>query len=221
MSTLTGATEANRFPVLADLIAPSRLDSARDALLNVALVLGGVGFVALAAQITIPTTPVPVTAQTLAVILVGSALGASRGVLSLTLYVLLGFFLPIYADGGSGTVGEIGSVAGATGGYLIGFIFAAGVVGWLSERGRDRKIPTAFLAFMVGQLIIFAFGLIGLKMAAPGLVEVGYMANSSWSTVIHDGFTIFIGWEAIKAAVAALLMPAAWKIADLRQDRNS
>lgn len=221
MSAFSGSVAAPRSPVLADLIATSRISSLRDFLLNAAMVLGGVGFVALLSQITLPTVPVPVTAQTLGVIVVGSALGASRGVISMLLYVLLGFFLPIYADGASGTVAEIGSVAGATGGYLIGFIFAAGVVGWLSERGDDRRVITALGSYVVGLLIIFAFGLVGLKLAAPGLVEAGFMVNSSWSVVIEDGFTFFIGWEVLKAVVAALLLPAAWKIADSRRGRSS
>lgn len=221
MSASSGSVAAPRSPVLADLIATSRISSLSDFLLNAAMVLGGVGFVALLSQITLPTVPVPVTAQTLGVIVVGSALGASRGAISMLLYVLLGFFLPIYADGASGTVAEIGSVAGATGGYLIGFIFAAGVVGWLSERGDDRRVITALGSYVVGLLIIFAFGLIGLKLAAPGLVEAGFMASNTWSTVIEDGFTFFIGWEVLKAVVAALLLPAAWKIADSRRGRSS
>ena len=221
MSASPGSVAAPRSPVLADLIAPSRIDSVRDFLLNAAMVLGGAAFVALLSQITLPTVPVPVTAQTLGVIVVGSALGASRGTISMLVYVALGFFLPIYADGASGTVGEIGSVAGATGGYLIGFIVAAGVVGWLSERGDDRRVITALGSYVVGLLIIFAFGLVGLKLAAPSLVEAGFMASASWSTVIEEGFTIFIGWEVLKAVVAALLLPAAWKIADSRKDRSS
>ena len=221
MSASSGSVAAPRSPVLADLIATSRISSLSDFLLNAAMVLGGAAFVALLSQVTLPTVPVPVTAQTLGVIVVGSALGASRGSISMIVYVLLGFFLPIYADGASGTVAEIGSVAGATGGYLVGFIFAAGVVGWLSERGDDRRVITALGSYIVGLLIIFAFGLVGLKMAAPSLVEAGFMANTSWSTVIEDGFTFFIGWEVLKAVVAALLLPAAWKIADTRRGRSS
>jgi biotin transport system substrate-specific component len=221
MSALSGYAPENRSPVLADLIAPSRVRSVNDFLLNAVMVLGGAGFVALLAQITIPTVPVPVTAQTLGVILVGSALGASRGTISLAVYVLLGFFLPIYADGASGTVAEIGSIAGASGGYLIGFVFAAGLVGWLSEHGDDRRVITALGSYVVGLLVIFAFGLVGLKLAAPALVEAGFMASTSWSTVIEDGFTFFIGWEVLKALAAALLMPAAWKLADLRNSRDS
>jgi biotin transport system substrate-specific component len=221
MSAFPGIAPEHRYPVLADLIASSRIRSLNDFLLNALMVLGGAGFVALLAQITIPTVPVPVTAQTLGVIVVGSALGASRGAISMAVYVLLGFFLPIYAAGASGTVAEIGSIAGASGGYLVGFIFAAGLVGWLSERGDDRRVITALGSYVVGLLVIFAFGLAGLKLAAPALVEAGFMANASWSTVIEDGFTVFIGWEVLKAVVAALLMPAAWKVARYRNSREA
>ena len=206
--------------VLGDLIAPAQVRSVTDFLLNALLVLGGVGFVALLAQVSIPTMPVPVTGQTLGVILVGSALGAARGVISMLLYIALGLFLPILAGGESGVLNAIGTASGATAGYLIGFVVAAGVVGWLSERGRDRKFDSALGAFVVGELIIFAFGLVGLKLAAPALVEAGFMESSSWGTVIEDGFVFFFGWEILKAAIAALLMPAAWKVADLRRSRQ-
>lgn len=209
MSTLSSTVEAPRVPVLADLIANTWV-------LNVVLVLGGALFTALCAQIVIPMTPVPMTGQTLAVVLVGAALGWKRGMAALALYMVLGFVLPFYAEGGSGieNITGIGSAAGATGGYIVGFIFAAGAVGWLAERGSDRKVLTAFLSFVVGQMIIFAFGLAGLKLAAPELVEFGVMSSTSWSTVLHDGFTIFIIGGLVKAAIGSVLMPAAWKLAE-------
>ncbi len=209
MSTLSNTVEAPRVPVLADLISNVWVK-------NFVLVLGGALFTALCAQIVIPMTPVPMTGQTLAVMLVGAALGWKRGMAALTLYMVLGFFLPVYSDGGSGidNITGIGTIAGATGGYIIGFIFAAGAVGWLAERGSDRKVLTAFASFIVGQLIVFGFGLAGLKLAAPELVEIGAMSSASWSTVLHDGFTIFIIGGLVKAAIGALLMPAAWKLAE-------
>lgn len=215
MSTLSTAESAPRVPVLADAFASTKVRSA-------VAILGGALFTALCAQITIPMTPVPMTGQTLAVMLVGSALGWKRGMAALTLYMVLGFGLPFYADGGSGidNITGIGSVAGASGGYIIGFIFAAGAIGWLAEHGSDRKIPTAFLSFIVGQLIIFAFGLAGLKMAAPELVSLGFMESSNWSTVIHDGFTIFIIGGLVKAAIGAILMPTAWKIESSLNERK-
>lgn len=211
MSTLSNLENAPRVPVFADAFSNSWANAwVRTAV----LVTGGALFTALCAQITIPMTPVPMTGQTLAVMLVGAALGWKRGMAALALYMVLGFVLPFYADGGSGidNITQIGSAAGATGGYIIGFIFAAGAVGWLAERGADRKVLTAFVSFIAGQLIIFGFGLAGLKLAAPELVSLGFMESSNWSTVLHDGFTIFIIGGLVKAAFAAVLMPAAWKL---------
>lgn len=203
MSTLSNAVAAPRATVLADLFAGTRVR-------NALLIVGGAFFTAICAQITIPMTPVPMTAQTLAVVLVGSALGARRGAAALALYAALGLFLPVFADFSSG----LSVLTGATGGYIVGFIFAAAAVGWLAERGSDRRVLTAFLSFVAGQAIIFAFGLAGLKLAAPGLVEVGVMESAGWAAVIHSGFTIFIVGGLVKAAVGALLMPAAWRLAE-------
>ncbi len=196
MSTLSHAVDSPRVPVISDAFASSRVRTAL-------LVLGGALFTALMAQITIPMEPVPMTGQTLAVVLVGSALGAKRGMAALLLYALMGLMLPVYAEGNSG----VDVIWGASGGYIIGFIFAAYAVGWLAEHGTDRKFVTAFLSFVVGQLIIFAFGLAGLKLAL----------DMSWADTIYHGFTVFILGGLVKAGVGALLMPAAWKIAEKRQ----
>jgi biotin transport system substrate-specific component len=179
--------------VLADLIPGVRY---RDAV----LVVGGVVLMAILAQISIPVppSPVPITGQTLGVGLIGATLGARRGMLSLTLYALAGLFLPIYSEGESGS--DI--LFGATGGYILGFIFAAGLVGWMAERGSDRHVLTAFAAFIAGQLVIFAFGLAGLKIST----------GESWSWVIHNGFAIFIVGGIIKAIIGALLLPGAWRL---------
>jgi biotin transport system substrate-specific component len=192
MST-PAATALPRHAVLADALPGARV---RDAV----LVLGGALLTALFAQIAIdvPPSPVPITGQTLAVGLVGATLGARRGASSLGLYALLGLALPFYADGGSGW----DVIWGASGGYIIGFIVAAGAIGWLAERGADRVVVTAFLAFCVGQLIIFAFGLVGLKLAV----------DESWSWTIHNGFVIFIFGGVVKAAIGALALPSAWRI---------
>jgi biotin transport system substrate-specific component len=182
-----------RHAVLADALPGARV---RDAV----LVAGGALLTALFAQIAIdvPPSPVPITGQTLAVGLVGATLGARRGASSLGLYALLGLFLPFYADGESGW----DVVWGANGGYIVGFIFAAGAIGWLAERGADRVVLYAFLAFVVGQVIIFAFGLVGLKLAV----------DQSWSWTIHNGFAIFIFGGLVKAAIGALALPSAWRI---------
>ena len=180
-----------RYPVLADALPGARV---RDAV----LVVGGALLTALFAQIAIdvPPSPVPITGQTLAVGLVGATLGARRGASSLGLYALLGLFLPFYADGESGW----DVVWGASGGYIVGFIFAAGAIGWLAEHGADRRVVLTFLAFVAGQLVIFAFGLAGLKIAV----------GESWGWTIHNGFSIFIVGGLVKALVGAVALPSAW-----------
>ncbi len=182
-----------RRTVLADAI-PGAL--ARD----IALVIGGALFMALMAQVTIrmPGELVPITGQTLGVGLVGATLGARRGVSSMSLYVVLGLFLPVYADGGSG----FDVIWGASGGYLVGFVLATYVIGLLAERGADRKVMAAFAAFVAAQLIVFGIGVPWLKVSA----------DLTWGDAIHSGFTIFILGGLIKAAVGAAVLPSAWRL---------
>ena len=188
---MSAFASAPRRAVLADVIPGARV---RDAI----LVLSGALLTALFAQIEIkvPGSPVPITGQTLAVGLVGATLGLRRGMASLTLYALLGLFLPFYSGGDSGW----DVIWGASGGYIVGFIFAAGFIGWMAEHGADRNVVLAFVAFVGGQLIIFAFGLVGLKLAV----------DESWGWTIHNGFTIFIVGGLVKAAVGAAVLPSAW-----------
>ena len=187
------ASALPRYGVLADTLPGTRV---RDAV----LVAGGALLTALFAQIAInvPPSPVPITGQTLAVGLVGATLGARRGASSLALYAVLGLFLPFYADGESGW----DVIWGASGGYIVGFVVAAGVIGRLAERGADRRVALAFLAFVAGQLVIFAFGLAGLKLAV----------GETWGWTIHNGFAIFIVGGLVKAAVGAVALPSAWRI---------
>ena len=182
---------APRHTVLADVIPGARV---RDAI----LVVSGALLTALFAQIAInvPGSPVPITGQTLAVGLVGASLGLRRGMASLSLYAVLGLFLPFYADGDSGW----DVIWGASGGYIVGFILAAGFIGWMAERGADRSVVLAFVAFVGGQLLIFAFGLAGLKIAV----------DESWGWTIHNGFTIFIVGGLVKAAIGAIVLPSTW-----------
>jgi biotin transport system substrate-specific component len=179
--------------VLADAIPGART---RDA----ALILGGALLTALGAQIAIdvPPSPVPITGQTLAVVLAGAALGSRRGAASQALYLILGLFLPVYSEGNQG----FDVVWGATGGYIVGFIVAAAIVGALAEHGADRRPLLAFGAFVGGQLAIFAIGVPWLKVAT----------DMSWGDAIHNGFTIFIVGGIVKAILGGLAMPAAWRL---------
>jgi biotin transport system substrate-specific component len=193
MAIASAPTLPRRGLVLADAIPGARV---RDAV----LVLAGALFTSLLAQIAInvPPSPVPVTGQTLAVGLVGATLGARRGTAAMLLYALMGLVFPVYAEGGQGW----DVITGASGGYILGFIVATGVVGYLAERGADRKALTAFVSFVAAQLIVFAFGLAGLKLAV----------GQDWGWTIHNGFSIFIVGGVIKALVGAAVLPSAWSI---------
>jgi biotin transport system substrate-specific component len=165
------------------------------------LIAGFALLTALAAQIRIPLpfTPVPITGQTFAVLLAGAALGSVAGAASQALYVLLGAVgLPFYAGGTSGwTV-----ATGATGGYLVGFIVAAWVVGALAERRQDRTIATAVPAFLLGSVVIHLFGVPWLAAT----LDVG------WTEAAGLGSVPFIPGDLAKIAVAGLLLPAAWRL---------
>ena len=196
MSTLSNTVSAARVPVLADSFANTWVK-------NAALVFGGALFMVLCQQISIavPPSPVPITGGTLGVMLIGSALGSKRGVSAMGLYLLMGLFLPVYSEGREGIDVLVNS---ASSGYFLGFLVSSYVVGWLAERGGDRKFMTAFISFVFAQLIIFGFGLAGLKLNT----------GEEWGWVIHNGFTIFIIGGLVKAAIGAITMPAAWKLAE-------
>lgn len=178
---------------------------------HVALMIAGALFIALTAQAVIPLNPVPITGQTLGVLLVGGALGTKRGGFATLLYVLMGFFLPVYAGHAQGIQHIIGSsgghlVLGATGGYLIGFVFAGALVGRLAELGWDRNVVGAAAAFVVGNLVIYAFGVPWL-MLATGLGLDGAIAG---------GLSPFLLGDGLKILAAAALFPAAWWIVGRR-----
>ncbi len=162
------------------------------------LLLGGAVLIAIAAQISIPLpfSPVPVTGQTFAVLLMGAAFGSRRGVAAVGIYIAAGLlYLPVFASG----VGGPARLFGPTGGYLLGFIAAAWLVGWLCERGLDRKLSTATLAMLLGTVIIYLFGLPWLAMF------VGI------DNVLMMGLVPFIPGAIIKLVAAAAVLPTAWK----------
>jgi biotin transport system substrate-specific component len=183
--------------VLADLL-PGAL--VRDAL----LVVGAAGFIGLLAQISIHLsfTPVPITGQTLGVLLAGTALGWRRAGAALLLYAVAGVAgVPWFADHSSG-------YASASFGYIIGFFAAAVLCGYLAERGADRSVLRSVPAMLAAEVVIYAFGLTWLAID----LHLGASAT------IADGLTPFLAGDAIKAALAAGLLPAAWWLADRRGD---
>lgn len=163
------------------------------------LVVAGSALIALAAQIAIPLpfSPVPVTGQTFAVLLVAAALGPRLGPAGVGLYVAEGLIgLPVYAGGTAG----LARLTGPTGGYLIGFVVAAFVVGWLAQRGWDRRIATAVLAMLAGEVAIYVFGLAWLSRFP---LSVG---------LLGAGLLPFVAGDLYKVALAAAALPMAWRL---------
>lgn len=189
MST-AAATSARPGEVLADRLPAFRV---RD----IALVVGGAALTGLAAQIAVPVpgSPVPVTGQTFAALLVGTTLGAGRGAASLALYALAGLTgVPWFANGTSGV--------GVSFGYILGMILATAAVGALARRGGDRSTLRMAGTMLVGEAIIYAVGV-------PYLAAT---AHISLSAAVAVGFTPFLLGDAIKAVLAMGLLPTAWKL---------
>jgi biotin transport system substrate-specific component len=194
MSTMTIAVGS---PTLAD-----RLFS-RTLALDLVLVAAGAALTSVAAQIAVPLWPVPITMQTLAVLLVGVSLGAVRGALSMVLYAVLGIVgLPVFSDASSG----FGVIAGPTGGYIVGFIFAAAFTGWLAQRQWDRKWLRSILAFLGGTVVVFAIGLpwLGVALGALG-------APNDLGSVLQGGLYPFIIGGIVKALLAAGIIGLSWR----------
>ncbi len=144
------------------------------ALWRAALVVAGTAVLALSARaaIPLPFSPVPVTGQTLAVLLIGAVYGARLGASTVAVYLFEGIAgLPVYAGGAAGPA----QLVGPTGGYLVGFVAAAAFVGWAAERGWTRTILTTVLAMLGGEALMYAFGLAWLShFALPvGLLDAG------------------------------------------------
>ncbi len=192
--------ETTLLPTLTRHIWPRANARLRDLL----LISGGCMLVAALAQVRIalPFTPVPLTGQTLGVLLVGAALGGWRAAASLGLYLVLGMAgLPVFTGGGSG----LSHLAGPTGGYLLGFVAAASVVGWLCQRRLDRRFSTALLPFIAGELVIYVLGLPWLAFYV-GLDRV--LDAGLWPFLLGDG---------LKVVLAGLVLPVAWKYVESRE----
>lgn len=172
-----------------------------------ATVLGGSALIALAAQLSIPLpfTPVPVTGQTFAVLLVGAALGARAGTLAVLAYLAEGLLgAPVFAGGRSAwspsALPGVPVILGPSAGYLAGFAAAAALVGWLAERGLDRRFGTAALAMACGSLAIYVFG-------------AGWLARSvGVEAAVRLGVLPFLAGDLLKVLLAAAALPGAWRL---------
>jgi biotin transport system substrate-specific component len=190
-------------PTLADRVVGRHLAA------DLVLIAAGAALTSIAAQVAIPMWPVPLTGQTFAVLLTGAVLGSVRGALSMGLYLVLGLVgLPVFTPQADGShLTGLAAVGGPTGGYLVGFVLAAALVGWLSQREWDRRVLRTVVAFLAGTVVIYAVGLPWLYVALDGLGTpdpLGY-------TALH-GLLVFLPGDALKALAAGALLPLAWRI---------
>jgi biotin transport system substrate-specific component len=191
---MSSAVLTARPRVLADAFVPG------GAVTNTALVLGGAALTGVLAQLSVPLWPVPITGQTLGVLLVGSALGPTRGALAMVAYWIAGVAgVPVFSDASSG----LATALGPSGGYIVGFIASAYLVGRLAERNWDRKFLGAAVAFLAGTVTTFAFGMVWLAIA----LDANLQQTLEW------GLYPFIIGGIVKAAIAAAIIPAVWKLA--------
>lgn len=169
-------------------------------LTNASLVAGGTLFLAALAQISIPVpgSPVPVTGQTLGVLLIGTTYGSGLGLATFAMYLLAGIAgAPVFAGASYG----IEKITGATGGYLIGMMVATFLLGILAKRQMDQRFSTALPTMLIGTLTIFTFGLFWLHQ----------FTGKDWAWTINAGLTPFIFGEILKIIVAGTSLPIVWR----------
>ena len=191
--------------ILPDLLLPAASGLARPAR-DLALIAGGTLLVALLAQVKIPLgfTPVPITGQTFAVLLVGAMLGGWRGGAALAVYALAGAGLPFFAGGASGWFWTLPS-----GGYIVGFIPAAALVGWLCQRGWNRR-PWLLAAMLLANAVIYLPGLIQLNLFLPPDAATAWGCADVWQC----GLLPFIPGDLVKLIAVSLAVPAGWALLD-------
>ena len=165
------------------------------------LIFGGALFLAALAQVAIPVpgSPVPVTGQTLGVLLLATAYGANLGASTFALYLLIGLAgAPVFANQGHG----LERLIGPTGGYLVGMLIASWVLGALAGRKWDQRFLSAITTMFIGNVIIFTFGLIWLHE----------YTGKDWAWTFSAGLTPFIFGEILKIVIAGTSLPALWKV---------
>lgn len=180
---------------------------------DIALIVAGSLFIALFSRVSIPVgfSPVPITGQTFAVLMVGGVLGSTRGVLAVLAYLAEGLSgLPVGAGGAFGILWLLGP----TGGYLLGFLAAAFITGWLAERGWDRSPGRTMLAMTLGTTAIFIPGLIWLAMQAQVIqwLPLAGVEIATPENVLKAGLWLHLPGAMVKIVLAAILLPTGWKI---------
>ena len=175
-------------------------------LTHATLIAGGTIFLSALAQIAIPVpgSPVPVTGQTLGVLLIGSTYGAGLGLTTFAMYLLAGIAgAPVFAGASFG----LEKITGATGGYLIGMLVATYLLGLLANRRMDQRFLTALPSMLCGSVIIFSFGLIWLH----------YFTGQDWAWTINAGLTPFIVGEVLKITIAGSALPIVWRFVNAKR----
>ncbi len=185
--------------VLSEVLAPQQ-----GAMLwakKAALVIAGILFLAIAAKIKVPMWPVPITLGTFAVLTMGAAYGARLGMVTILGYMLVGAMgFDVFAGSSAEKFG-LSYMMGGTGGYLVGYVLAVLALGTLARAGWDRSAPKMAGALLIGNALIYV----------PGLTWLGMLYG--WDKpILAWGLTPFLVGDAIKLALAALLLPAAWKM---------
>ena len=182
------------------------------------LIVSGSLFVAACAQlyVKLPFTPVPVTGQTFAVLLVGASLGAARGGAALLTYLgWIAIGLPFAAEGAGGA--GLLAVSSASGGYLWGFVVAALIVGRLAERGWDRRLGSAIGATLIGTIVIYVFGVSWLS----GALDIPVTAEGAeLNDALEFGLYPFVVGDILKLLLASLTLPLSWKLLNRDLDRD-
>ena len=201
--SVTSVSESPRHFPLAALVWPDRADKFSGVLRSAVLIALGTALLTLSAKINLPLPYVPMTLQTLVVLMLGAAYGGRLGGATVIVYLAEGAIgLPVFA----GPVGGLAPFVGPTGGYLLGFIAAAFITGWLSERGWDRSVPLLFVAMGIGHIIILGCGFFWLAFG----MKLGF--GRSWLV----GIAPFIAASVIKNALGAALVPATRRMLDRR-----
>lgn len=188
-------------PVLAD-----RIWHGKGLARTVVLALGGTFALALSAKIQIPFWPVPMTMQSLVVLLIGIGYGSRLAAITLLAYLAEGAAgLPVFAGSTAGPA----YMAGPTGGYLIGFLIAAAFVGWLAERGWDRSLWRATVAMIAGHILLFVPGVLWLAMLF------------GWSKAVAVGLTPFIAATIVKTALAVAIVALSWSVLGQKEGKST